>query len=100
MFAEGIHYLRPEGKYVVMGTISEGKTTLFDPAVLVRKSAQILGVNRYPPKYLFEALKFLEQNSQAFPFDKMIDRTFPLKDVATAIDLSAARKVQRAGIVP
>lgn len=100
VFAEGVHYLRPEGTYVVMGTISPGNMASFDPAQLVRRSARILGVNRYPPHYLKDALAFLDQCGEEFPFARMSDKTFPLDELQTAIDMSAARKVQRAAIIP
>ncbi|WP_342133371.1 zinc-binding dehydrogenase [Hydrogenophaga sp. OTU3427] len=99
-FAEGVHYLRPEGVYVVMGNISQGQTTPFDPALVVRKSARIVGVNRYPPKYLHQAVAFLAGPGQAYPFDSLVDRSFKLDETKLAIDMSARREVQRATIFP
>lgn len=99
-FADGAHYLRPEGVFVTMGNISMGQTTPFDPSVVVRKSARIIGVNRYPPKYLHQALRFLAGPGQSYPFDRLVDRQFALKDTQLAIDLSARRQVQRATILP
>ncbi|MCZ4311957.1 hypothetical protein O4H66_00945 [Comamonadaceae bacterium G21597-S1] len=99
-FAEGVHYLRPEGVFVAMGNISQGQMTPFDPALVVRKSARIIGVNRYPPKYLHQAVRFLAGPGQRYPFDKLVDRQFALKDAQRAIDASARREVQRATILP
>jgi threonine dehydrogenase-like Zn-dependent dehydrogenase len=99
-FPEGLSYLRPEGVFVVMGNISQGQTTMLDPAMVVRKSARIIGVNRYPPRYLHQAIRFLAGPGQRYPFDDLVDRRFPLADAKLAIDMSARREVQRATIVP
>lgn len=99
-FAEGINYLRPEGVYVAMGNITQGAMIPFDPALVVRKSARIIGVNRYPPKYLHQAVQFLAGPGQRYPFDRLVDRHFSLDEVSLAIDLSAKREVQRAAILP
>ena len=99
VFSEGISYLRPEGTYAVMGTISPGQTAAFDPGLLVRKSARVLGINRYPPGYLHQAMAFLERCKDKYPFEKMLDRTFSLDQTQLAIEMSARREVQRATIV-
>jgi len=100
VFAEGISYLRPEGKFVVMGTISPGQTTAFDPGLMVRKSAQILAINRYPPHYLRDALEFLSRFGDKYPFSDLSSREFTLDEAQEAIALSAKREVQRAAIIP
>lgn len=99
VFSEGISYLRPEGTYAVMGTISPGQTAVFDPGLMVRKSARLLGINRYPPGYLHQAMLFLERYKDKYPFEKMLDRTFTLDQTKLAIEASARREVQRATIV-
>ena len=99
VFSEGISYLRPEGTYAVMGTISPGQTTEFDPGLLVRKSARVLGINRYPPGYLHQAMAFLERCKEKYPFEKMLDRSFTLDQAQLAIEMSERREVQRATIV-
>lgn len=99
VFSEGISYLRPEGVYVVMGTISPGKTATFDPGALVRKSARVVGVNRYPPCYLRAAMDFLEAYEARYPFGQLLNRRFRLEEAQTAIEMSARREVQRATLV-
>jgi len=98
-FSEGIAYLRPEGTYVVMGTISPGQMTQFDPGMLVRKSGRILGINRYPPRYLRHAMTFLEKAETKYPFGEILDCEFPLEQTQQAVEMSARREVQRATIL-
>lgn len=98
-FSEGVNYLRPEGTYLVMGIISPGQSVPFDPGLMVRKSARVMGVNRYPPKALHQALQFLSGAGKAYPFDRLLDRSFTLEQSQEAIERSARREVQRATIV-
>ena len=99
VFSEGVSYLRPAGSYIVMGTISPGLTTQFDPGMLVRKSATIVGVNRYPPRSLWQAMAFLEKAEQKYPFAEVLDAAFSLEQAQEAIEKSSRRQVQRATIV-
>ncbi|MCG5102165.1 zinc-binding dehydrogenase [Oceanobacillus alkalisoli] len=98
-FAEGIHYIRSGGKYITIGNITPGKTVAFDPGLLTRKSIQIIPVVRYNPWYLHKSLEFLSKNIEKYPFEKMLDAEFELKDITSALDKSAAREVTRASIV-
>jgi threonine dehydrogenase-like Zn-dependent dehydrogenase len=99
VFSDGLAYLRAAGTYLVMGTISIGQTTTIDPGVLVRKSARILGVNRYLPGYLHAALQFLDRVAQKYPFEEVLDRHFTLAQTQLAIEMSARKELQRATIV-
>ena len=99
-FSEGVSYLRPEGVYVVMGTISPGIKADFDPGAFVRKSARLMGVNRYPPRYLHAAMRFLEAHEEKYPFERLLDQSYALANAQEAIEASARREVQRATIIP
>lgn len=100
VFSEGLAYLKPGGSYLVMGTISPNITTQFDPGMLVRKSATILGINRYPPRSLWQAMAFLEWTETKYPFADLLDRAFSLEQTQTAIEMSSRREVLRATIIP
>lgn len=97
---EGLDMLGVGGTYILIGSIGFGQTCDFDPAVVVRKLITIKGVNRYHPKYLAEALDFLERTRERYPFNKLLDKSFSLDEVKEAIESSARREVARATIVP
>ncbi|TBL76141.1 zinc-binding alcohol dehydrogenase [Paenibacillus thalictri] len=99
-FSEGIHYIRPGGRYVSIGNVSPGATTLFDPGLLTRKAIQIIPIIRYEPWYLHKALQFLSANMEKYPFADMLDAHFCLEDIGEALDKSANREVTRASIIP
>ncbi|QQK82022.1 zinc-binding dehydrogenase [Salicibibacter cibi] len=97
-FSEGIKLVRPGGRYVAIGTQSPGTTTAVDPGLLVRKSVRIIPLIRYNPWYLYKSLKFLEQNQHKYPFESLLDASFDLSEIQTALDKSARREVTRATI--
>ena len=98
-FAEGIHFIRPGGKYVSIGNITPGKYVEFDPGLLTRKSINIISVVRYDPWYLQKSLEFLSNTIDKYPFDRMLDTEFTFDHIQDALDASASRKVTRASIV-
>jgi len=97
-FSEGIKLVRPGARFVAIGTQSPGTSTAVDPGQLVRKSVKIIPLIRYNPWYLYKSLKFLERNQHKYPFESLLDATFDLSDIQTALDKSANREVTRATI--
>lgn len=97
--AQGIHLVRPGGRYVSIGNITPGKYTNFDPGLLTRKSINIISLVRYNPWYLHKSLQFLSKTIDKYPFSDLLDAEFSLDQLEEALDLSAARKVTRATIV-
>lgn len=97
-FPEGVHYIRPGSRYLVMGNVSPELTTTFAPGFVVRKNIQVHGIVRYDPWYLWRTLKFLEANINKYPFDQLLDGEFTLDNVMEALDKSSGRQVTRATI--
>lgn len=99
-FAEGTHLIRNGGRYLTMGNINPGKETEVDPGMLTRKSIDIVPRVRYQPWYLHNALTFLENHADEYPFEKLLDSTFALEDVDDAMEQSRGREVTRASLTP
>jgi len=99
-FSEGIRLLRPGGRYLEMGNIVPGKTTEFDPGKLTRKSIEVTSLMRYDPWYLHDAIRFLQDHAESYPFDELLDETFAIEDVKFALQRSAERKNTRASLEP
>jgi threonine dehydrogenase-like Zn-dependent dehydrogenase len=97
-FSEGIHLIKPGGKYISIGNISPGKLTEFDPGLMTRKGISIFGLIRYQPWYLYKSLEFLRNNVNKYPFSEILACDFTLDDVSDALDASFARGVTRASI--
>lgn len=101
-FAEAVDFSRPGGHIASIGNLNVGKEfeISFAPALITRKQLRIFGILRYQPWYLKRALTFLAENASRFPFDELSDRVFALDDITTALELSEARAVSRAAIIP
>ena len=99
-FAEGVHLLRDGGRYLEMGNVTPGAMTEFDPGLLTRKSIDVTAAVRYDPWYLHRALEFLDEQTDAYPYEDLIDAEFDLRDVDDALQQSDAREVTRATLLP
>lgn len=99
-FAEGPRLLKDGGRYLEMGNIVPGKTAEFDPGAMTRKSVTVESLMRYDPWYLRDALSFLDDHGEAYPFGELLDAEFALADVSAALERSADRAVTRASLVP
>jgi len=84
----------------MMGNIIPGKQASFDPGQAVRKSVSIQTTMRYPPWVLKEALEFITEHGDSYPFDEIIDATYPLEDAQMALADSLSRDVGRACFHP
>lgn len=99
-FAEGVRLLRDGGRYLEMGNVNPGQPTEFDPGLMTRKGIDITSVVRYQPWYLQKALAFLDEQSDTYPYEDLIDAEFDLVDVDEALEKSERREVTRATLVP
>ncbi len=101
-FAEAIDYSRVGASIASIGNLNVGKDfeISFAPALITRKQLTIVGILRYDPWYLKDALNFLAEYRDDFPFDALSDRVFSMDDINQALELSEARVVARAAIIP
>ncbi|WP_255170079.1 zinc-binding dehydrogenase [Natrononativus amylolyticus] len=99
-FAEGIQLIRDGGRYLEVGNVSPGHYTSFDPGLLTRKAITIVPVIRYQPWYLKNALQFLTDNIDEYPFQELIDAEFDLVEVDEALAKSDSREITRAALIP
>ena len=96
----GLRMVRDGGRYVEIGNVTPGNTVPLDVGSLTRREVSILPFLRYRPGALHEALKFLSRNVDRLSLDALIDARYPLHEVQTALEDSAARKINRAVLVP
>lgn len=97
---EGVRLLGNGGQYLVMGNIIPGKEATIDPGRAVRKSIEVTTMMRYQPWYLLDALEFLAEHGEKYPFAELIDAEYPLRETQQALEDSASRAVTRATLVP
>ncbi len=99
-FSEGIDLLRAGGRYLEMGNIVPGKTTEFDPGKMTRKSIDVISIMRYDPWYLQDALAFLRDHGDNYPFEDLLDAEFDLVNAEEALQASSDRSLTRASLIP
>lgn len=100
-FEEGPGMLRNGATYIEMGNISASlKCEDFSPADLTLKRINVKSHLFYQPWYLQKALDFLEDNVEKYPYDDLLDATFPLEEAQQALEGSANQEFTRAALIP
>ena len=99
-FSEGIELLRKGGRYLEMGNVRPGHTIDFDPGKLTRKSIDVTTAVEYDPWKLYEALEFLADTIDDYPYEDLLDAEYALAEVEDALEASEAREITRATLVP
>jgi alcohol dehydrogenase len=71
----------------------------FRPESIVRRLLRIEGVHNYRPRDLAEAVRFLAQNHERFPFRDLTAKTFSLDEVPAALDYAERERPVRVAVV-
>jgi L-iditol 2-dehydrogenase len=86
--SEGIAYLRPAGRYVLIGNVMAEATSEIVPQRIVRAAKQLIGVVNYDQWVLPRALQWLHARRDELPFDELIAQAYPLEALNDAIAAS------------
>lgn len=81
---EGIQYLRPGGRYILIGNVVADAQTILRPQQIIRTPKELIGVVTYDQWVLPRALDWLERRSRAYPFESLVSHTFPLESLTEA----------------
>jgi threonine dehydrogenase-like Zn-dependent dehydrogenase len=93
-FAEGLDFLRPGGRYAVVGQLG-GPLTPVQAALIVRKQATILGVQSADIGQFWKALEFVRRTRERFDFEAMLTTRYPLAKINEAIqNMRAFREIK------
>ena len=93
-FAEGLDFLRPGGRYAVVGQLG-GPLTPVQAALFVRKQATILGVQSADIGQFWKALEFVRRTSPRYDFEAMLTTRYPLDRINEAIqNMRAFREIK------
>ena len=83
-FSEGLELIRRGGRYLVVGQLGSGTTTI-KPSLIVTKQLRILGSLSGRAKAYWKALAFLSAHQKRIPFERLISHRYPLDAVNTAL---------------
>src|SRR5437763_1508818 len=84
-FNEGLDLIRRGGRYVVVGQLGAGTTTI-RPSLIVTKQLRILGSLSGRAKAYWKALDFLSAHGTEIRFERMISNRYTLDQVNTALE--------------
>jgi threonine dehydrogenase-like Zn-dependent dehydrogenase len=85
---EGIEYLHPGGRYVLVGNVQAEAAAEIIPQRIVRSSRELVGVVTYPQWVLPRALRWLRAKSDVYPFEELVAESYRLEQINDAIEAS------------
>lgn len=96
----GVDLLRFGGRFVLAGATFPSRPSQLAAEQIVRRMLQIVGVYNYNPEDLEAALAFLSQAQGRFPFERLVQQTFPLSDVNAAFEFAERERPPRVAVTP
>lgn len=83
-FGEGLELVRKGGRYLVVGQLGEGATSI-KPSTIVKKNIRVIGSFSGDARSYFKALDFVSRQQDRIPFGRMISNRYRLDEVNTAL---------------
>ena len=96
----GVAALRPGGFYIFAGMVHPDTHLQLTGEQVIRKCLTIRGVHNYSPHHLDEALAFLAQTAERYPYTALVSDPFPLAELERAVALAETRRHFRVAIGP
>ena len=96
----GVAALRPGGFYIFVGMVHPDTHLQLTGEQVIRKCLTIRGVHNYSPRHLDEALAFLAQTAERYPYAALVSDPFPLAELERAVALAETRRHFRVAIGP
>jgi len=79
-FSEGVEMAGPDGRYLVVGQLGAGTTTVA-PGTITKKNLSVIGSFSGDLSHYRSALTILERYANRLPFDRLISGRYPLGDI-------------------
>lgn len=98
--AQAVGCLDIGGAAVLLGSVHPAGKVPLDPEAIVRGLKSIRGVHNYEPRHLIDAVQYLEERHDAYPFAGLVGTSYPLSQLDAAIADAATGTQVRVGITP
>lgn len=98
--AEGVHFCRDGGKYLVLGQYANAGEILFNPHIVTRKQLQLIGSWGFEPRHVDQALRLLELTHWQEQFAAQITHRFRLDQVNQAMNTVRNWQSGKAVLIP
>jgi putative phosphonate catabolism associated alcohol dehydrogenase len=96
----GLKMLRVGGRYTIAGLVNPNANFTLDGNELLKRWITLKGIHNYHPRHLVDALDFVMENRDRFPFGEIVDSKFSLDELDDAFKRAGDNAVLRAAIVP
>lgn len=100
MVVPALESLRMGGHLVLVGAVFPVPPISLFPEHLIRRIMTIRGVHNYRPKHLLEAVQFLTQHGQTFPFEELVASWHDLTEVEALVRKGLPSSQVRVGVKP
>ena len=95
---EGISLLRPGGYYGLVGMVHPDSRLDLTGEQIIRKCLTVYGIHNYGPEHLEQAVQFLEQTVNTFPYESLVSAPVPLQQLAQGIELARTQQWSRVSV--
>lgn len=92
--------LRIGGRLILVGAVFPGPAVRLDAERVIRRLLRLEGLHNYIPADLVHAVAFLDRHQKRFPFERLVEATFPLAEFAAALRYAVDQAPFRVGLVP
>jgi alcohol dehydrogenase len=96
----GVKLADINAQIMLVGSVMPSAPVSIDPEQIVRRWISIHGVHNYAPEDLITAVKFLGMYNEQYPFAKLVERSFSLKEINQAIEYATTHRPIRIAIRP
>lgn len=93
-----VQMLNIGGTIVLVGSVFSQRDIAVNAEVLVRKLLTIKGLHNYIHQDLGYAINFLSKNNKTYPFEKLVEKEFSLKELNVAFEYAKNNSCFRVGI--
>lgn len=92
--------LRHGGSLILVGAVFPSDPISLAMDQIVRRNLTIRGIHNYAPQHLAQAVEFLQQNQNTYPFEKLVSRWFQLQQINAALAAATDPANIRVGVKP
>ncbi len=97
---EGLRLLRIGGTYGFVGMVHPNSQLEITGEQIIRKNLTVYGIHNYAPWHLDEAVQFLANTVEKYPFDQLVSPPYTLEDLPTAIEIARSQDWLRVSVHP
>ncbi|MCP4645119.1 MAG: alcohol dehydrogenase catalytic domain-containing protein [bacterium] len=100
LVAEGVRLLRVGGHYAFVGMVHPDTQLPVTGEDIVRKCLSVKGTHNYRPRDLDEAVAFLSETADRYPFASLVSEPYALDRLPEAIEEAKSRRWPRVAVAP